>query len=553
MPPTGLSLWLPSPSLKWFFGMDGIPKPMATPPISLVPTEILLDVFTYVLGDNLSARPQLRNLAQVCSRWSSIVLTSPQFWVEMDYSKPEREWSTTLRLSGQGPLHVNYSSKASFDILLGGSRLNVSQVSRLAEMERFRQAICRNITRWRRAIIHITATATSVPGHTGSMAEMLESCSAPILEELRLHVVYRGSWNPLQAQSMLLDLFHGVAPRLRSLSLNQLALKDWQSPIMMNLTSLSLENCAFPPTSKDLISALRGSSKRLTQLTIANLQWPEHYSSPVTTTGAPIILERLTHFTLRQRGTYLVSVLERIVMPEWTEVVLELQHWQGSSPTLVHKLLSGLIAHDRTPSSVPSAVPIEMKFEYEGRQSFSTSIKGSDPHYSFDLHIRNTYLTSVQELSAWCCDAYAIAINLQQGQNNASAVQVTTLLGSGDSITATNFTTLLRDFSSITYLKLVGWNPLDVNIFWRELAGTSDTPSLTLPELRLLSFRYNTGGSFRDLESLLDLVERRPEMIVWWHGSRKYGVARLDITGRIIKPEHTRRERADLMWDIFEG
>ncbi|KAG8890023.1 hypothetical protein FRB98_001458 [Tulasnella sp. 332] len=152
---------------------------------------------------------KLHVLAQVCRVLAEIVKGTPELWSVVSFKDKESNWRASLRLSQSHPLTIRYEH--------------------YWRDTPFWSAVIPVIQRWRVACITLMASEAL------RLASDLEMVGAPELEGLRIQ--YRES----RGESLpALDILRGWAPNLRDLSLTTIILRDWSSPIMHRLHSLSL-------------------------------------------------------------------------------------------------------------------------------------------------------------------------------------------------------------------------------------------------------------------------------------------------------------------------
>ncbi|KAG9001760.1 hypothetical protein FRB94_013692 [Tulasnella sp. JGI-2019a] len=178
-------------------------------PVYPTPANVLIVIFRCVIGHiytaNLEApvyRPgpyyhsllpyyhQLHLLAQVCKTWADVA-RSPELWSVLISGDPN--WRQVLALSRGCPLTVDISDLVPVDTT-------------------FWSAAVSNLHRWRVADVSSSHNLSR-----------LEKTSAPILETLSLNYAIRPG-RPLY--HMIEDLFGGDAPRLQSLTLRRIGLRN---------------------------------------------------------------------------------------------------------------------------------------------------------------------------------------------------------------------------------------------------------------------------------------------------------------------------------------
>ncbi|KAG8887300.1 hypothetical protein FRB98_000228, partial [Tulasnella sp. 332] len=214
-------------------------------PFHTLPTELIIKIiklaanFTSHYGFMDGAGDYyeiLHVLAQVCRFFAEIVKKTPELWSVLDVKYGEGDWETSLRLSQSHPLTIRYVSSSSIDPSSWSAVLPV-------------------ISRWR--IAHISLS----PSAPLRLVSDLEKVGATQLQTLGLE--YHKS--PEESQPAL-DVLGGGAPNLRDLSLTAITLRDWSSPILHRLHSLSLSAIQDPgiPSLQLLSDALQGCPNLMT-------------------------------------------------------------------------------------------------------------------------------------------------------------------------------------------------------------------------------------------------------------------------------------------------
>ncbi|KAG8887301.1 hypothetical protein FRB98_000229 [Tulasnella sp. 332] len=193
-----------------------------------LPTELILKIIKFVVDfagrRSCEENPnkyydKLHILAQVSYIFASIIKETPELWSVLDtYDKPTN-WQMSIRLSQSYPLTV---------------------IHRLTSPV--------NYSRWS-AVLQVIPRC-KVVSFTMYKPSNLETIEAPHLETLTL-----GSYSEVAVT----DLFRGGAPRVRELSLRSIALREWTSPLMHQLHSLSLSTIGDHETPfwRILLEALR--------------------------------------------------------------------------------------------------------------------------------------------------------------------------------------------------------------------------------------------------------------------------------------------------------
>ncbi|KAG8988300.1 hypothetical protein FRB94_003393 [Tulasnella sp. JGI-2019a] len=196
-----------------------------------LPVELLIKIFSYASG--LCGRyyldtqttghyaPKLHIMAQVCRQWLEIIKAAPELWTFVTDRDPKNA-IVALDRSKSHPVGIGLR-EVPFNGSLYAVALNNSQ-------------------RWVRADIRFS------PSDQLALHELAE-VSVPILQRLQLEFFY---WD--EDTVFVSDLFRDHPPRLTSLDLIQVAIRQWNSPIFgphlhsLKLTRLRTSN----PTREDL-------------------------------------------------------------------------------------------------------------------------------------------------------------------------------------------------------------------------------------------------------------------------------------------------------------
>ncbi|KAG9031792.1 hypothetical protein FRB95_002332 [Tulasnella sp. JGI-2019a] len=210
-----------------------------------IPDELLTRIFQFTLSGfwyiNRYGREEIKTgatyydalsfLRGVCVIWRELIDSSPGFWALVESTVPNIE--ACLAKSRNVPLTIALR-------LTGSDRLE------LVNWERGLEVISRGET----VSIECCLEGDWVDGDVSA----LEAGPAPMLQEIRLTDSVQGV-----SGRIVVDLFGGIAPRLRKLKLYHIGLKKWNSPLLFNLKELSLISTPGP-TMTELLSILEASS-----------------------------------------------------------------------------------------------------------------------------------------------------------------------------------------------------------------------------------------------------------------------------------------------------
>ncbi|KAG8883214.1 hypothetical protein FRB97_007036, partial [Tulasnella sp. 331] len=163
-------------------------------------------------------------LAHVCRVWYDVSKGSPDLWSILRSNQPRSLSGWWLELSRDSPLSIDISN-------FTGRKMRWRWPS-----------VTQAIHRWWWVRLHLAVEV---------LPPALETTSAPRLEHLELVVAH--------GPTMILDLFNDHAPNLRHVSLTNLALRDWGSPVLRDLRTLELLDVpSHEPSLPHLIGILIG-------------------------------------------------------------------------------------------------------------------------------------------------------------------------------------------------------------------------------------------------------------------------------------------------------
>ncbi|KAG9037806.1 hypothetical protein FRB95_004093 [Tulasnella sp. JGI-2019a] len=184
--------------------------------ISHLPTELLVKVFSFLLPARTCV-DTLRTLSLVSKTWAAVLLHTPSLWTSVHSDHPSQFYLTSLTRSRGAPLHVTYT-----DEYTGEDNEEREEEHLLSYLD----AIGMEIRRWQSAEIIVPCRRFE------NLLKGLQNAPAPLLEILDLDCSRtRGL--------CVVDLFRGIAGRLRHLSLKEVGV-PWESKLLSQLRTLEL-------------------------------------------------------------------------------------------------------------------------------------------------------------------------------------------------------------------------------------------------------------------------------------------------------------------------
>jgi hypothetical protein len=262
-------------------------------PIEGVPDDILRFIFLIHVeshGNGCWTSYDWMNLAQVCKRWNSVLLSNPAFFTSI--SMPAGLGSTTrlsrlLELSRAAPLEVYFSE----DHFIRGAALLAQHTNRVKDL-------------------HFRVRGDPVR-HQLALANILHHAGLASLQSLHLDLCQKG----LEHQVITPDFANPIA-RLRNLRWD--GALDWSSPVLKSdLCKLQVEHCGHPGHSPSLTAveaALRGMHS-LELLAIAYAAGFDRVDSNEDAGVNGFTLPRLRRLSLRLPAHDLAVLSGRIAAP----------------------------------------------------------------------------------------------------------------------------------------------------------------------------------------------------------------------------------------------
>jgi hypothetical protein len=274
-------------------------------PISRLPTEILTIIFSLlaslgVLESSLPIAPS--PVSHVCHRWRDISLNLPYLWNHINFTTLTSAGAAEmLARSKTVPLHLEAWTT----------------LWSIAELEAFEMQIGAHIYHTR----HLSVTATGE--HLVRTFGQLVS-SAPSLEQFSIaNLGLSRETLPLVIPD---TLFHGIAPKLIHLCLNNCGIR-WESPLLKNLRDLEL--ISFPSRALTTLNTWLDALNQMPQLERLSLQdGIPTYSTFLLPSAEPeraIFLSSLTELDISASARDCRVVLSHLILPALTRLCVNAQ------------------------------------------------------------------------------------------------------------------------------------------------------------------------------------------------------------------------------------
>lgn len=263
-------------------------------PIHRLPVEALTEIFTYYLLEYKPRHfPPLCRLARVCRSWATVVHGYARFWA---FARREERLEMVERA-------VARSAGATLEVTWKNNFPEADSQPR-RDAGAFWSVLNEHVSRWRWVVIQVRDQKDVKPLlRLGT----LESKTAIKLEWLKVHVTDL-------VRPIVLDLFGGEAPNLKTISLCGVASRSWNSGLFRGLHSLSLaELRVSAPSLKEIMQFIR-QSPHLTCLTLERLHVTDH-ALPLET-DAVIHLDKLQTLRLQTMSRPVIAhILSSIRAP----------------------------------------------------------------------------------------------------------------------------------------------------------------------------------------------------------------------------------------------
>ncbi|KAG8987150.1 hypothetical protein FRB93_004924 [Tulasnella sp. JGI-2019a] len=218
-----------------------------------------------------------------------------------------------------------------------------------------------------------------------------------------------------------IDLFHGIAPRLRELMLHQISLKNWDSPFLFNLRELFLSEL-YGPTMQQLLAILEACSC-LERLDLLFVHIDDNTSASESGRTINLLgLDRLTVCYLSRVATD--RLLQTIQAPSCRDFSIHPLYSQVQGP---HDIVIGCI-HTSFHSFLTTAGDIRVTVSSESYSKTNITATGRNGHITF-----NTQLQGYSPHSVW-----SIFIPLLFPETPSVPIELTSTSGDLDALLGTS-------------------------------------------------------------------------------------------------------------------
>lgn len=290
------------------------------PPVSRLPTELLIDIFRYhipgpwTLVPRKGLPPTWIAISHVCRRWREIAIGYPHLWANIILSN--RSWTTAM-LERSKPLPIVIS--AAFE----GRPLRAALLDALSQVSRARELVL-EVT-----MLH-------------HLLESFKDQPAPSLESLRL--VQSVGMSPCVLPD---DVFGGHTPVLQELELDRVTIQWSSSLLRPRLTHLEIRNPHrdFLPSMTQMLDVLATMS-HLDTLILSNALPPCHIAQhfDITNPNRTLPLPSVTKLHLVGTPGECSQFLNRVMIPVDAELIFECIHFPSTRDlTLIIDLIENAI------------------------------------------------------------------------------------------------------------------------------------------------------------------------------------------------------------------
>lgn len=226
---------------------------------------------------------------RVCRAWFDVISNSPQLWAYLTSgygTRSLKEATRVIQLSQSSPLDIHFSPSQDVDYVKSWISLIGSEIHR-----------------WERVTVNVDLHTVPVEVWTGR--------SAPLLAVFKMSHSPGEVENP-QTRTVILDLFNGDAPRLRTLDLSRISLRNWFPSFLCNLRTLVLGHIqSNGPTLAHLVGMLEMTAE-LETLELESI----HFGEEGVNTSRKVYLRQLTSLSLTNLNTqYLIRLVKLLRIP----------------------------------------------------------------------------------------------------------------------------------------------------------------------------------------------------------------------------------------------
>ncbi|KAG8861500.1 hypothetical protein FRB96_002949 [Tulasnella sp. 330] len=463
--------------------------------IHRLPSELFMIIFAEVVArtgwpagifeQKESHLIKLWRLAQVSTVWRDIVKLSPELWYVVDVRDPLQGWRASLKRSKATPIEVT---------LMPSTALSLRKAN-----QEFWDDVSRHIPRWRTAVLNL----------------MAESDASP-LTEWSAHRLRQADITFVGDDYFVLDLFHGVAPRLEDLRLNNMSLLDWNTPFICStrLKVLTLKDITYSgPTVRQVAMILRscGALERLKLWMVtytASFVVSNHHGSPGdlspeddennNSTTRIISLPRLQELRIYPVTTDLATQILGVLDAPNCIVVQIGTMAEGEDAKIVNRQCVWVVS-PILDSALTSASRIQLTLDNSGC-SIVVSVDHPFKHLSLKVVAPNTEL-SIE----WALNAYKHVL---------ATLPTTVFLGVLPPNSLQYFITVLRRLPSIKNLRLRGSHVCTV----LEALAAKPAPHHAWLCPKLEGLYIEDGCVYRrpiDIYTLVDVRTRASETAAW--------------------------------------
>lgn len=241
-----------------------------------------------------------------------------------------------------------------------------------------------------------------------------------------------------------------------------------------------------------------------------------------------IVLKRLRSFKSDQIGLGVLPLIERFSIPNCTEVVLWINHWPESAFNTIQRALSTALSN-LPEGGATRQPPCTMTFDYQYGVCLRITVTvPAQLKRNIDITIwANSGLTK-DKILAWITSTQS---HLPEGYPTTSYVA---LHRSEHGLSGSDIVPIICSIRNIKSIIVDRWGYGELEPILEALSEDN------LESLEKISFKL---CRMKNVRYMLDLVERRPSTEIWWRGSRKNRVIRIDLAKGVVKKRETRQAR----------